>query len=102
MVVVTPELVTIVVSSAAALLVVVVKKVRCFARRVNNRWSYGMGFTDAKLIPEFQDDIQIQLGGGRRSPHLSGVSSDSSSSSSWRRALSPLTDGLASRKLHGK
>ena len=59
MVVVTPELVTIVVSSAAALLVVVAKKVRCFARRVNNRWSYGMGFTDAKLIPEFQEDIHI-------------------------------------------
>jgi|AntRauTorckE5430_2_1112549.scaffolds.fasta_scaffold05909_2 beta-lactamase regulating signal transducer with metallopeptidase domain len=90
MVVVTPELVTIVVSSAAALLVVVVKKVRCFVRRVNNRWSYGMGFTDSKLIPEFQ--------GGRRSPQLSGVSSDSSSSSTWRRAISPLTGKLTSAK----
>jgi hypothetical protein len=97
MLVLTPEIATIIASSAAALLVVVVKKVRCFARRVNNRWSYGVGFTDSKLIPEFQEDIQ--LGGGRRGPQLSGVSSDSSSSSYWRRALSPFTDGLASRKL---
>ena len=97
MVVITPEVATIIASSAAALLALVIKKARCFARRVNNRWSYGVGFTESKLIPEFQDDIHIQLG-GQRQPHVSGVSSDSSSTS-WRRALSPLTDGLASRKL---
>jgi hypothetical protein len=98
MVVVTPELVTIIASSAAALLALVVKKARCFARRMNGRWSYGVGFTEAKIIPEVEQDIHIQLGG--RQPIVSGVSSDSTSSaSSWRRALSPLTDGLASRKL---
>ena len=97
MLVITPEIATIV-ASAVGLLGLIVKKARCFARRVNGRWSYGAGFTEAKIIPEFQQDIHIQLGG--RQPIVSGVSSDSTSSaSSWRRALSPLADGLASRKL---
>ena len=98
MLVLTPEIATIIASSTAALLALVIKKARCFARRMNGRWSYGVGFTEAKIIPEFEQDIHIQLGG--RQPIVSGVSSDSTSSaSSWRRALSPLTDGLASRKL---
>ena len=97
MLVLTPEIATII-ASAVGLLGLIVKKARCFARRVNGRWSYGMGFTESKIVPEFQQDIHIQLG-GQRQPIVSGVSSDPTSSlSSWRRALSPLADGLATRK----
>ena len=92
----TPELAGLV-ASALGLLGLVVKKARCFARRVNGRWSCGAGFTERSLIPEFQQDIHIQLG-GQRQPIVSGVSSDPTPLSSWRRALKLPADGLTNRK----
>ena len=94
---ITPELAGLI-GTSLGLLGLIMRKARCFARRIGGKWSYGAGFTESKLIPEFQQDIHIQLG-GQRQPIVSGVSSDPTPLSNWRRALSPLADGLASRKL---
>jgi len=56
-----------------------------------------MGFTESKIVPEFQQDIHIQLG-GQRQPIVSGVSSDPTPLSSWRKTLNLPADGLAGRK----
>ena len=91
---VTPEIATII-ASAVGLLGLIVKKARCFARRVNGRWSYGAGFTEGRLIPEIKQDINIQMG-YQPSPTITGVSSDPLST--WRRALKLPADGLSNRK----
>jgi len=93
---VTPEIATII-ASAVGLLGLIVKKARCFARRVNGRWSYGAGFTEGRLIPEIKQDINIQMG-YQPSPTVTGVSSDPTPLSSWRRALKLPADGLSNRK----
>ena len=90
---ITPELAGLI-GTSLGLLGLIMRKARCFARRIGGKWSYGAGFTESKLIPEFQQDIHIQVG-GQRPPVVSGVSSPPLSN--WR--LHPLADGLANRKL---
>jgi len=92
----TPEIATLI-ASAVGLLGLVVKKARCFARRVNGRWSYGAGFTENKIVPEFQQDIHIQLG-GRIEPIITGFSSDPTPLTAWRKALQLPVGGLSNRK----
>ena len=92
----TPEMAGLV-ASALGLLGLVVKKARCFARRVNGRWSYGAGFTERQIVPELQQDIHIQMG-YQREPIITGVSSDPTPFSAFRRALKFPADGLSNRK----
>ena len=93
---ITPEIATLF-ASAVGLLGLIVKKARCFARRVNGHWSYGAGFTENKIVPEFQQDIHIQLG-GRIEPIITGVSSDPTPLTAWRKALQLPVGGLSNRK----
>ena len=83
--IITPEIAGVA-ASAMGLLGLIFRKARCFARRVSGRWQYGVGFTDRSIVPEISHDINIRCG-SPGPPIITGVSSDPTPLSSWKRAL---------------
>ena len=94
--IITPEIAGIA-ASAMGLLGLIARKARCIARRVGGRWQYGIGFTDRSIVPEISHDINIQCA-FPGPPIITGVSSDPTPLSSWRRALKLPVEGLSNRK----